>query len=86
MAMEWTRSTTIGLASLSCQCGGLGLVGGRKGTVNPCPCGLRKIFRTCWNRYKFGRLEQMERGAPIVNIAGIGRRARRQPGAFSFTL
>jgi hypothetical protein len=28
----------------------------------------------------------MERGAPIVNCGGLGRRAQRQPGAFSFTL
>ena len=87
MPMEWTRSHTIGLSSLACgQCGGLGLVRALKGTVNPCPCVSRKIFRTCWNRYRFGRLEQMERGAPILNCGGLGRRAQRQPGAFSFTL
>jgi len=87
MPMEWTRSETIGLASLRCpQCGGIGLVRALKGTVDPCPCVLRKVFRICWNRYRFGRVEQMERGAPIVNIAGLGRRAQRQPGAFSFTL
>lgn len=84
--MKWTRSDTLALASLSCQCGGVGLLRGLKGTVNPCPCVSRKIFRTCWNRYKFGRMEQMERGAPILNCGGLGRRAQRQPGAFSFTL
>lgn len=85
--MDWNRSKTIGLASLRCpQCDGLGLVAGLKGTVNPCPCVLRKVFRICWNRFKFGRLEQMERGAPILNISGLGRRAHRQPGGFSFSL
>jgi len=87
MPKEWTRSETIGLASLRCpQCGGIGLLRGLKGTLDACPCVLRKVFRICWNRYRFGRLEQVERGAPIVNIAGLGRRARRQPGAFSFAL
>jgi len=85
--MEWTRSETIGLASLRCpQCGGIGLLRGPKGTLDACPCVFRKVFRICWNRYKFGRHEQMERGAPIVNVARLGRRAQQQPGAFTFTL
>jgi hypothetical protein len=84
--MKWTKSDTLALASLNCQCAGLGLVRGPRGENSPCLCVFRKVFRICWNRYRFGRLEQMERGAPIVNIAGLGRRARRQPGAFSFTL
>ena len=88
MAKEWTRSETIGLASLRCpQCGGIGLVRALKGTVAPCPCVLRKVFRICHSRFKFGRYEQMERGGhPIVNVAGLGKRAQRQPGGFTFAL
>ena len=85
--MAWTRSATLGLASLSCaQCDGMGLVRGTLGKDAPCPCVLRKIFRVCWNRYRFGQLEQIERGAPIVRMGGLGKRAQRQPGGFSFAL
>lgn len=85
--MIWTRSETLGLASLRCpQCGGLGLVRGTLGKDTPCPCVLRKIFRVCWNRYRFGQLEQLERGAPIARMTGLGKRAQRQPGGFSFAL
>ncbi len=87
MAMKWTRSYTIGLSTLACgKCGGAGLLRGLKGTVDPCPCVLRKVFKIVWKRYTFGRLEQRERGAPILNCSGLGKRAHRQPGGFSFDL
>lgn len=52
--MEWTRSETIGLASVSCVfCRGLGL---RKTPVRevtkPCGCVFRAIFRACFVRYR----------------------------------
>jgi hypothetical protein len=59
---------------------------GTQGLNAPCPCVLRKIFRVCWNRYRFGQLEQAERGAPVVNISGLGKRVQRQPGGFTFAL
>jgi hypothetical protein len=49
--MNWTRSETIALARLSCHlCHGLGFRAAD--TVNPCPCVLRQIFRTCHAKFR----------------------------------
>jgi hypothetical protein len=51
--MEWTRSETLALAKNSCmQCHGLGLRLGRRGSMNPCNCVLRAIFRTCLTKFR----------------------------------
>ncbi len=52
--MEWTRSETIGLASISCVfCRGLGLRRGRSSEeMRPCTCVFRAIFRACHARYR----------------------------------
>lgn len=51
--MEWTRSETLALAAAHCStCRGLGLVNGRKGSLNPCNCVLRAIFRACLSRFR----------------------------------
>jgi len=85
MAMEWTKSETLALASLRCpQCCGLGLVRGPLGVNAPCQCVLQKIFRVVWNRYKFARLDQ--RGTPIHNVSGLSKGARRQPGKYAYLL
>lgn len=50
MAMEWTRSTTLALASRYCaHCHGLGLRGVYFEV--PCDCVLRSIFRICYERF-----------------------------------
>jgi len=46
--MEWTRSETLALAMHNCaQCHGSGLRLARKGTLSPCNCVMRAIFRIC---------------------------------------
>src|SRR5262245_61902346 len=50
--MQWTRSETLALARTGCAtCLGAGLRLGRKGTLVPCNCVLRSIFRVCYNRF-----------------------------------
>ncbi len=52
--MEWTRSETIGMSSISCVfCRGLGLRKTEKlGEERPCGCVLRSIFKACLHRYR----------------------------------
>lgn len=51
--MQWDRSTTIGLARVSCSyCHGYGLRFARKGKEIPCPCVFRAIFRACYHRFQ----------------------------------
>lgn len=52
--MEWTRSETIGLASMACVfCRGLGLRRTPiKDQTRPCGCVFRAIFRACFMRYR----------------------------------
>ena len=51
--MQWDRSTTIGLAKVSCAyCQGYGLRRIRKGKDVPCECVLRAIFRACYCRFR----------------------------------
>jgi hypothetical protein len=50
--MEWNRSETLALAMQGCaQCLGSGLRLARKGTLAPCNCVLRSIFRICYDRF-----------------------------------
>ncbi len=50
--MQWTRTETLALAIHNCtQCHGSGLRLGKKGTVIPCNCVLRSIFRICYCRF-----------------------------------
>jgi hypothetical protein len=50
--MEWTRSETLALAMHNCaQCHGSGLRLARKGTLSPCNCVMRAIFRICYDRF-----------------------------------
>ena len=50
--MQWTRSETIGVASISCKhCQGVGLKPGWHGVDAPCNCVFRSIFRTCYKRF-----------------------------------
>lgn len=50
---EWTRSDTLCLSDPHCtRCFGLGLRHGRGGTLVPCGCVLRKIFRACYARFQ----------------------------------
>jgi hypothetical protein len=52
---EWTRSTTLALASQKCaHCRGIGLrLLARKGESTACDCVLRAIFRVCYNRFRY---------------------------------
>ena len=51
--MDWTRSETLALAMHHCtHCHGSGLRLGRKGSLTPCNCVLRSIFRVCYSRFK----------------------------------
>ena len=50
--MQWDRSTTLGLAKVSCTfCHGYGLRFARKGREVPCSCVFRGIFRACYHRF-----------------------------------
>ena len=51
--MQWNRSTTIGIAKMSCSfCHGDGIRIIRKGREAPCNCVLRAAFRACYNRFR----------------------------------
>ena len=51
-SFEWTRSNTLALALHNCaQCHGAGLRLARRGTLAPCNCVLRSIFRICHDRF-----------------------------------
>ncbi len=51
--MEWSRSETLGLASVQCTtCHGLGLRLVRRDKEAPCNCVLRSIFRACFRRFR----------------------------------
>lgn len=51
--MEWTQSDTLALAAPQCNaCIGLGLRVARRGSMAPCNCVLRAIFRACFDRYR----------------------------------
>lgn len=50
--MDWTRSETLALAMHNCtQCHGSGLRFAQSGSLAPCNCVLRSIFRICYDRF-----------------------------------
>src|SRR5262245_13512047 len=50
--MKWSRSETVALAMHGCaHCLGTGLRMTRRGTLSPCNCVLRSIFRICYHRF-----------------------------------
>ncbi len=76
MAMEWTRSDTLGIANHSCvRCHGLGLAGGRLSSKDPCNCVLRSIFRICFE--KFYNVATQERRMSQVTLDGAGPQCRK---------
>jgi len=65
--MNWDRSETLALALHNCaHCHGAGLRLGRKGSLAPCNCVLRSIFRICWDR--FVRCATQERSLSRVSL------------------
>jgi hypothetical protein len=76
MAREWSRSDTLGIANHSCvSCHGLGLVGGRLSSTQPCNCALRAIFRICFE--KFHQVATQERRLSMVTLDGAGPQCRK---------
>ena len=76
MAMEWTRSDTLGIANHSCvRCHGLGLAGGRLSAKEPCNCVLRSIFRICFE--KFYHVATQEKRMSRVTLDGAGPQCRK---------
>jgi hypothetical protein len=76
MAMEWTRSDTLGIANHSCvRCHGLGLAGGRMSSKEPCNCVLRAIFRICFA--KFHQVATQEKRLSQVTLDGAGPQCRK---------
>lgn len=73
--MEWNRSETLALALHNCaHCHGAGLRLARKGSLTPCNCVLRSIFRICWDR--FVRCVTQERSVSRVSLEPHVGRAR----------
>jgi hypothetical protein len=78
---EWTRSEALPLAMQGCtHCFGLGLRDGSRATVNPCGCVLRKIFKSCHDRFR-QCVELQRTQMPVLGIAaeeGSGPQNKRQ--------
>jgi hypothetical protein len=73
--MEWTRSETIGLASMKCvHCRGLGLREAR-GRLVPCACVFRSIFRACYARFR--KCVEQEKRYSRVSLEYSPRGGRR---------
>ncbi len=73
--MDWTRSETLVLAMHNCtQCHGSGLRMGNKGTLSPCNCVMRAIFRICYDR--FLRCVTQERHLSRVSLEAHSGRQR----------
>jgi hypothetical protein len=66
--MTWNRSNTIGLAQMRCvHCHGFGMRSSQKrGTVLPCNCVFRSIFRICYRRFR--ECVQMEKRISTVTL------------------
>src|SRR4051812_26649757 len=74
--MNWTRSETVALAMHNCtQCHGSGLRLAKKGTLAPCNCVLRAIFRICYDR--FIRCTTQERHLSKISLEP--HRGRQRP-------
>ena len=73
--MEWTRSETLGLASVQCTtCHGLGLRLVRRDKEAPCNCVLRSIFRACFQRFR--KCVEKEKHLTHVTFSFTGGRER----------
>ena len=74
--MEWNRSETLALASHFCtRCHGVGLLHTRRNDPVPCGCVSRRIFRTCFARFREIALRQCEFGVVSKHIcSGPNRR------------
>lgn len=81
MEFQWNRSEVLGLAREACaHCHGLGMRHGDEGSSEPCNCVLRKVFTSCFRKFracaeKAGRLPV----ARIENVAS-GRDSRQSWG------
>src|SRR6266542_3831768 len=66
--MKWNRSTTIGLAQMKCgRCQGFGMRRSQqRGTLLPCDCVFRSIFRACYKRFR--ECVQMEKRLSLVTV------------------
>jgi hypothetical protein len=74
--MEWSRSTVLSLARLSCTtCGGEGQKREKKGKIIPCPCVLRAIFRACYARFRV--CVEKEKYMSRVSFEHFGGKERR---------
>jgi len=50
---EWNRSAVLGVAREACtHCQGIGLRHGDMGSTKPCNCVLRKIFVSCYQKFR----------------------------------
>src|ERR1700686_2714684 len=73
--MEGTRSESLALAMHNCsQCHRSGLRLARKGTIAPCNCVLRAIFRICYDR--FMRCATQEKHLSRVSLEPHAGRSR----------
>ena len=78
--MKWTSGNTIGIAKTGCaECNGHGIKT-HAGTVRPCGCALRAIFRICLARFKFHVSTMGNVGTVSLETCSKGRDSRRQYG------
>lgn len=54
MTFDWSSSEAVGLAKEGCtHCLGIGLRRGSKAEEMPCSCVLRRIFRSCYAKFRY---------------------------------
>ena len=54
MTFDWSSSEAVGLAKEGCtHCLGMGLRRGGRTEKSPCSCVLRKIFRSCYAKFRY---------------------------------
>lgn len=74
--MKWNRSDTLVLSLNSCaHCEGSGLREGRRGSLHPCNCVFRAVFRACYNRFR--QCVTKEKHMSRVSLQYTGGRDRR---------
>jgi hypothetical protein len=72
----WDSGTMLTLANPRChQCGGMGHLS-VKGTVQPCRCVLRQVFRRCYDRWRVIEAEPV--GCSSVTLERLPGRSRGQ--------
>jgi hypothetical protein len=75
--MQWDRSSTIGIAKVSCTfCHGNGTRFRRNGSEAPCNCVLRAVFRVCWSKFRKCALSSGHVGAVRLEFCR-GQEGRR---------